>query len=345
MEINYLYIQKDAANIYVAMPEKLDTADNDIGTTWEDYVAGKYVLLTEEQIAFKEANEGASVEEVFNMQLTPIPEPTPEEKLQTAKDLKRQEVYNTDYWHYYIEDNDVYTYDRLSLKDQCARKDTVEVNGNSYKSALLLEALNEMADYNDICIGLSEKFLSDIEPAETVEDVEVIEVTGYPDVIHRTTAELQEAVNYTETHDSEKQLSRITRKSVSAMSLTDDEAISAKYAHAEWKEFINGKLDTGNRVINDDWLWKVRQPINPVLEIYPPSVDTAALYERMDENHKGTEYDPKLYAPGMTLEQEKYYTEIEDGVHHNSYKIYAKNNVFFYVSRETLCGMIKIKVL
>ena len=71
----YIYIQKDAANIYVTMPEKLDTANNDIGTTWEDYVAGKYVLLTEEQIAFKEANEGASVEEVFNMQLTPIPEP------------------------------------------------------------------------------------------------------------------------------------------------------------------------------------------------------------------------------------------------------------------------------
>lgn len=229
----YIYIQKDAANIYVTMPEKLDTANNDIGTTWEDYVAGKYVLLTEEQIAFKEANEGASVEEVFNMQLTPIPEPTPEEKLQAAKDLKRQEVYNTDYRHYYIEDNDVYTYDRLSLKDQCARKDTVEVNGKSYKSSLLLEAINEMADYNDICIGLSEKLLSDIEAAETVEDVEAIEVTGYPDVIHRTTAELQEAVNYTETHDSEKQLSRIARKSVSVMSLTDDEAISAKYAHAE----------------------------------------------------------------------------------------------------------------
>lgn len=336
MEINYLYIQKDAANIYVAMPEKLDTADNDIGTTWEDYVAGKYVLLTEEQIAFKEANEGASVEEVFNMQLTPIPEPTPEEKLQTAKDLKRQEVYNTDYRHYYIEDNDVYTYDRLSLKDQCARKDTVEVNGNSYKSSLLLEALNEMADYNDICIGLSEKLLSDIEAAETVEDVEAIEVTGYPDVIHRTTAELQEAVNYTETHDSEKQLSRITRKSVSAMSLTDDEAISTKYAHAEWKEFINGKLETGNRVINDDWLWKVRQPINPVLEIYPPSVDTAALYERMDENHKGTEYDPKLYAPGMTLEQEKYYTEMEDGVRKKYYCFYGTINPVYAHLKELI---------
>lgn len=193
-----------------------------------------------------------------------------------------------------------------------------------------------MADYNDICIGLSEKFLSDIEAAGTVEDVEVIEVTGYPDVIHRTTAELQEAVNYTETHDSEKQLSRIARKSVSVMSLTDDEAISAKCAHAEWKEFINGKLDTGNRVINDDWLWKVRQPINPVLEIYPPSVDTAALYERMDENHKGTEYDPKLYAPGMTLEQEKYYTETEDGVRKKYYCFYGTINPVYAHLKELI---------
>ena len=29
----------------------------------------------------------------------------------------------------------------------------------------------------------------------------------------------------------------------------------------------------------------------------------------------------------------------------NYFVIYVKNNVFFYVSRETLCGMIKIKVL
>lgn len=319
----YIYIQKDAANIYVTMPEKLDTANNDIGTTWEDYVAGKYVLLTEEQIAFKEANEGASVEEVFNMQLTPTPEPTPEEKLQTAKDLKRQEVYNTDYRHYYIDDNDAYTYDRLSLKDQCTRKDTVEVNGKLYKSALLLEALNEMADYNDICISLSEKLISDIETAETVEDVEAIEVTGYPDVIHRTTDELQEAVDYVDAHDPSMQVMKVSRMSISAMSLDDTVALRRKYGHAEWKDFIGQKLDTGNRVLHDDWLWKVRQPVNPVLEIYPPSVDTASLYERMDEDHKGTEYDPKLYAPGMTLEQGKYYTEMEDGVRKKYYCFYG----------------------
>ena len=46
MKANYLYIQKDAAKFYVAMSEKLDGNNYDIGTTWEDYVAGKYVLLT-----------------------------------------------------------------------------------------------------------------------------------------------------------------------------------------------------------------------------------------------------------------------------------------------------------
>lgn len=320
---NYLYIQKDAANIYVAMPEQLDPHNYETGTTWEDYIAGKYVLLSEEQVAFKEANEGASVEEVFNMQLTPAPEPTPEEKLQSAKSQKRQEVHNTDYRHYYIDDNDAYTYDRLSLKDQCARKETVEVSGISYKSALLLEALDEMADYNDACIALSEKLLSDIETAETVEDVEAIEVTGYPDVIHRTTDELQEAVDYADAHDPSMQVMEVSRMSISAMSLDDTMALRRKYGHAEWKDFIGQKLETGNRVLHDDWLWKVRQPVNPVLEIYPPSVDTASLYERMDEDHKGTEYDPKLYAPGMTLEQGKYYTEMEDGVRKKYYCFYG----------------------
>ena len=156
-----------------------------------------------------------------------------------------------------------------------------------------------------------------------MEDVEAIEVTGYPDVIHRTTDELQEAVDYVDAHDPSMQVMKVSRMSISAMSLDDTVALRRKYGHAEWKDFIGQKLDTGNRVLHDDWLWKVRQPVNPVLEIYPPSVDTASLYERMDEDHKGTEYDPKLYAPGMTLEQGKYYTEMEDGVRKKCYCFYG----------------------
>nr|DAM82918.1 MAG TPA: hypothetical protein [Caudoviricetes sp.] len=309
-----IYIHKEQGfwEISEALPNNYPT-----GTTSEDYEQGAYLLLNNEQAAFHKANPDAGPVECWNMQFDQ------ERLLQTAKDLKRQEVYNTDYRHYYIDGNDAYTYDRLSLKDQCNRKDTVEVNGKLYKSALLLEALNEMADYNDICIGLSEKLLSDIETAETVEDVEAIEVTGYPDVIHRRTAGLQEAVDYADAHDPSMQVMKVSRMLISAMSLDDTMALRRKYGHAEWKDFIGQKLEMGNRVLHDDWLWKVRQPVNPVLEIYPPSVDTASLYERMDEDHKGSEYDPKLYAPGMTLEQGKYYTEMEDGVRKKYYCFYG----------------------
>lgn len=309
-----IYIHKEQGfwEVSETLPNNYPT-----GTTPKDYEQGAYLLLDNAQAAFHKGNPDAGPLECWNMQFDQ------EKLLQSAKSQKRQEVYNTDYRHYYIEDNDVYTYDRLSLKDQCARKDTVEVNGKSYKSSLLLEALNEMADYNDACISLSEKLLSDIEAADTVEDVEAIEVTGYPDVIHRTTDELQEAVDYVDAHDPSMQVMKVSRMSISAMSLDDTVALRRKYGHAEWKDFIGQKLDTGNRVLHDDWLWKVRQPVNPVLEIYPPSVDTASLYERMDEDHKGTEYDPKFYAPGMTLEQGKYYTEMEDGVRKKYYCFYG----------------------
>ena len=43
--------------------------------------------------------------------------------------------------------------------------------------------------------------------------------------------------------------------------------------------------------------------------------------------------------------EQKRLMEKENVNHHKIYNIYVKNNVFFYVSRETLCGMIKIKVL
>lgn len=311
----YIYIQKDAANIYVTMPEKLDTANNDIGTTWEDYVAGKYVLLTEEQIAFKEANEGASVEEVFNMQLTPIPEPTPEEKLQTAKDLKRQEVYNTDYRHYYIDDNDVYTYDRLSLKDQCARKDTVEVNGKSYKSSLLLEALNEMADYNDICIGLSEKFLSDIEAAETVEDVEVIEVTGYPEVIRTTTAALQTKVDKAIAKSPEAQVVTFARATMNSVSLTASQALEMQVLFPIWgeKDAEFGKeVEIGFRLRvvegESDTLFEVIQK-HKLQADWKPGIETASLYKIVEAEHAGTLDDPIPYVQGMAFKKDKYYEQ------------------------------------
>ena len=311
-----LYIQKQIQFWETDTPLP---ASYKVGTTEEEYNDGAYLLLDADQEQFHTDHPEASPLECWRKELTPEPEPTPEELLWQARDKKRQEVYDMDIYHYYIDEQDAYVGDTLRMKDKCSRQAEVEVNGNTYPAKLLSVALDEMTDYSEQCASVTNTLLTAIDTAETAEEVEAIEVTGYPEVIHTTTETLQSAVDYKEQHDPEVQVLNVNRMAISTMSLDDTTAIQRKYGHAEWKDFIGDKLDTGNRVLHDDWLWKVRQPVDPVLEIYPPSVDTASLYERMDEEHEGTIYDPKLYAPGMTLETGLYYTEQVNGVRRKYY--------------------------
>jgi hypothetical protein len=75
----FVYIQKDTKGIFIEFDEELSFQ---AGASWEDYVAGEWVMLTDEQFAFREANPNAGVQEVFNMQLTPV---QPERMLEQAK--------------------------------------------------------------------------------------------------------------------------------------------------------------------------------------------------------------------------------------------------------------------
>lgn len=76
----YTYIKYDNWEKYVTFNEPLDPAlNNNIGTTWEDYINKKWVLLSPEQVAFHEEHPEATVHEVWNMEITPIPPRTLEE--------------------------------------------------------------------------------------------------------------------------------------------------------------------------------------------------------------------------------------------------------------------------
>lgn len=59
-------------------------------------------------------------------------------------------------------------------------------------------------------------------------------------------------------------------------------------------------------------LWKTLQPGYTFVSHYAPGVGTESLYERIDEEHDGSEYDPIPYDGNMVLESGKYYTQ--DGV-------------------------------
>ena len=51
-----LYINRTAKGNYVELDSALDPESNVVGTTWEEYMKGAWILLSDEQVAFKEAN-------------------------------------------------------------------------------------------------------------------------------------------------------------------------------------------------------------------------------------------------------------------------------------------------
>ena len=106
-----------------------------------------------------------------------------------------------------------------------------------------------------------------------------------------------------------RNLMTATKAGIQTMNLTDSESLKVKDMYPQWSEFINQQLTQGMKVQYDDKLYKVRQDIATVLENQPPSIDTAALYEEVNESHAGTLEDPIPYNNNMELFEGKYYSQ------------------------------------
>lgn len=81
------YIKLDIQGFYVDFPEEIDPIywKGMIGETLDDFYNGKWVKLSDEQVAFHEENPDATLQEVWNIQLTPVPE-------RTIEDAKREKI-------------------------------------------------------------------------------------------------------------------------------------------------------------------------------------------------------------------------------------------------------------
>lgn len=84
------YIKNNYKGYYIELPEEIDQEywAGKIGTTYQDFLDGKWVLLSPEQVAFHEEHPNASVKEVLDMQITP----TPPRTLEQAKAEKIAEI-------------------------------------------------------------------------------------------------------------------------------------------------------------------------------------------------------------------------------------------------------------
>lgn len=118
------------------------------------------------------------------------------------------------------------------------------------------------------------------------------------------------------------------------MSLTDNEALKVKSMYPYWNEFIGKSLTTGMKVQYNDGLYRIRQNIATVLENQPPSIDTAALYEEINETASGTIDDPIPYNNNMELFEGKYYSQ--EGV---TYKCTRSTGQAVYANLSELVGI------
>lgn len=88
-----IYINREINGTYAELPFLLDENYNQ-GTTWTEYEINEpapWVLLTDDQIAFKNANPTATIKEVFDMAIEkPIIDPVFE--LRMAKQRKLEEI-------------------------------------------------------------------------------------------------------------------------------------------------------------------------------------------------------------------------------------------------------------
>lgn len=137
------------------------------------------------------------------------------------------------------------------------------------------------------------------------EDEEYEEETDYIELDGAETYEEVLAVKAEMTDD----IMKVTRK-INRIGLTDNEALSVKELYPRWEDKVDMTIEAGYITLYDDKLWKARQT-HTALAIYPPSMDTAALYEVIVKEHEGTVEDPIPYTPPMEIFDGKYYMQYD----------------------------------
>jgi hypothetical protein len=131
------------------------------------------------------------------------------------------------------------------------------------------------------------------------EDTEYEEVEDY--------VELEGPETYDEITPLVDTIKQATKK-INRINLTDNESLSVKELYPSWDSKIGKNVEVGYKLLYNDNLWRVRQN-HTVLEVYPPSLSTAALYEVINYQHEGTIEDPIPYNPPMEIFNGKYYIQ------------------------------------
>lgn len=109
---------------------------------------------------------------------------------------------------------------------------------------------------------------------------------------------------------TESEVSRlIIRQQINTLEVDDQTAVRMTEFYPAWES--EQAYTVGYKVQYGGKLWRCIQA-HTSQDSWAPSTDTASLWERIDEEHDGTLYDPIPYDGNMALTAGLYYTQ--DGV-------------------------------
>lgn len=122
----------------------------------------------------------------------------------------------------------------------------------------------------------------------------------------------------------------LAKKMVNSVSIDDQTSLRMKDYYPTFEEIVGTEVKEDFKFTYQGELWKTRQK-HTVQEIYPPSVDTAALYERINETNAGTLEDPIPYDMTMRVYEGVYY--LYEG---EIYKCIRDSGIPLYATPDTL---------
>lgn len=193
-----IYLKRDIKGYYVEFPNQLNPEEyNNLGTTYEDFTNNKWVLLSEDQIKFKETNPNASIKEVLNMELIVY---TKTENVRDLLDVKKEAIYNI----YNNEEIKSFTINDITVWFDVEKRSYLK---NLIDSAKLLEQeiisfyvddllvnikvseaeimLAKIQLYINDCDIISKQHELNIDKLTTIEEVDSYDyTTGYPEKLH-----------------------------------------------------------------------------------------------------------------------------------------------------------------
>lgn len=189
----YTYFKITVKGGLAEFPSELSPELYNIGSTYTDYLSGKWVPMTDEQKAFKEENPNAAIDEIFNLKLRELPERT----IEHAKGEKKSQIYGYDSSD---DVNSFYIHDMMIWLDKATRAglklrfeaelalgmtETILWYGNIQFPLSLADAvqmLYAIEVYASNCYDNTQRHLAEVDLLDTIEAVDSYDyTTGYPE--------------------------------------------------------------------------------------------------------------------------------------------------------------------